>query len=46
MEFATKIAGAKLILILGYENCEAIHEAIDDTKLGHITKILKKYSLR
>jgi carbonic anhydrase len=41
MEFATKVAGAKLILILGHENCGAIHAAIDGAKLGHITKMLK-----
>jgi carbonic anhydrase len=41
MEYATKIAGAKLILILGHENCEAIHAAIDGAKLGHITQMLE-----
>jgi len=41
MEFATKVAGAKLILILGHENCGAIHAAIDGAELGHITKMLK-----
>lgn len=41
MEFATKVAGAKLILILGHENCGAVHAAIDGAKLGHITKMLK-----
>ena len=38
MEYATKIAGAKLILILGHENCEAIHAAIDGAKLGQNIK--------
>lgn len=41
MEFATKVAGAKLILVLGHENCGAIHAAIDGAKLGHITSMLK-----
>lgn len=41
MEFATKVAGAKLILVLGHENCGAIHAAIDGAELGHITKMLK-----
>ncbi len=41
MEFATKVAGAKLILVMGHENCGAIHAAIDGAKLGHITKMLK-----
>ena len=41
MEFATKGSGAKLILVLGHENCGAIHAAIDGAELGHITKMLK-----
>lgn len=41
MEFATKVSGAKLILVMGHENCGAIHAAIDGAKLGHITKMLE-----
>ncbi len=41
MEFATKVAGAKLILVLGHENCGAIHAAIDGAELGNITNMLK-----
>jgi carbonic anhydrase len=41
MEFATKVAGAKLILVMGHENCGAVHAAIDGAELGHITKMLK-----
>jgi carbonic anhydrase len=41
MEFATKVAGAKLILVLGHENCGAIHAAIDGAELGNITKMLE-----
>lgn len=41
MEFATKVAGAKLILVLGHENCGAIHAAIDGAELGNITAMLK-----
>ncbi|MGB5171969.1 carbonic anhydrase family protein [Eudoraea sp.] len=41
MEFATKVAGAKLIIVLGHENCGAIHAAIDGAELGHITGMLK-----
>ena len=41
IEFATKVAGAKLILVLGHENCGAIHAAIDGAELGHITKMLE-----
>ncbi len=41
IEFATKVAGAKLILVLGHENCGAVHSAIDGAKMGHITAMLK-----
>ncbi|TXN35217.1 carbonic anhydrase [Flagellimonas hymeniacidonis] len=40
MEFATKVAGAKLILVMGHENCGAIHAAIDGAQLGNITDML------
>lgn len=41
MEFATKISGAKLILVLGHEDCGAVKAAIDDAQLGNITAMLK-----
>ncbi len=41
MEFATKISGAKLILVLGHEDCGAIMAAIDQAKLGNITAMLE-----
>ena len=41
MEFATKVAGAKLILVLGHENCGAIKAGIDGAELGNITAMLK-----
>lgn len=41
MEFACKVAGAKLILVLGHENCGAIHAAIDGADLGNITAMLE-----
>lgn len=40
MEFATKVAGAKLIMVLGHEACGAVKGACDDVKLGHITHLL------
>lgn len=42
MEFGCKIAGAKLILVMGHESCGAIKAAIDDVKLGNITAMLTK----
>jgi len=41
MEFATKVSGAKLILVMGHENCGAIHAAIDGVELGNITTMLE-----
>ncbi len=42
MEFACKIAGAKLILILGHQHCGAITGAVNNLKLGYLTKLLAK----
>ncbi len=42
LEFACKVSGAKLIVILGHEHCGAIKSAIDDVKLGNITAMLSK----
>lgn len=42
MEFACKVAGAKLILVMGHEHCGAVKAAIDDVKLGNITPMLAK----
>jgi carbonic anhydrase len=41
MEFGCKIAGAKLILVLGHEFCGAIKAAIDDVRLGNLTHMLE-----
>jgi len=42
MEYATKIAGAKLIVVKGHSSCGAIQGAIADAKLGHLTQLLAK----
>ncbi len=42
MEFGCKVAGAKLILVMGHKDCGAIKGAIDDVKLGNITAMLAK----
>jgi carbonic anhydrase len=42
MEFACKVSGAKLILVMGHQHCGAIKGAIDDVKLGNITAMLSK----
>lgn len=40
LEYATEVAGAKAIVILGHSSCGAIKSAVDDVKLGHITNML------
>jgi len=42
MEFACKVSGSKVILVLGHEHCGAVKAAIDDVKLGNITPMLTK----
>lgn len=42
MEFACKVAGAKLIMVMAHQHCGAIKAAIDDVKLGNITAMLSK----
>lgn len=42
MEFASKVAGTKLILVLGHSHCGAIKGACDDVKLGNLTTMLAK----
>ena len=42
MEFACKVAGAKLVLVMGHQHCGAVKGAIDDVKLGNITAMLSK----
>lgn len=42
MEFATKVAGAKLVMVLGHESCGAVKGACDNVKMGNLTNLLKK----
>jgi carbonic anhydrase len=42
MEFACKVSGSKLVLVMGHEHCGAVKSAIDDVKLGNITPMLAK----
>lgn len=42
MEFATKVAGAKLIAVVGHSNCGAVKGAVDDVELDHLTGLLNK----
>ena len=42
MEFACKVAGAKLIMVMGHQHCGAVKAAIDGVQLGNITTMLDK----
>ena len=42
MEFACKVSGSKLILVMGHEHCGAVKAAIDNVELGNITPMLSK----
>ncbi|MBL9155072.1 MAG: carbonic anhydrase [Verrucomicrobiales bacterium] len=42
MEFATKAAGAKLVMVLGHEACGAVKGACDKVEMGNLTGLLKK----
>jgi len=42
MEFATKIAGSKLIVVLGHTKCGAIIGACNQVEMGNLTTLLQK----
>jgi carbonic anhydrase len=42
MEFACKLAGSKVIVVLGHTSCGAVKGACDDAKLGNLTSMLAK----
>ena len=42
MEFACKVAGAKVVLVMGHTACGAIKGAIDKVELGNLTGLLGK----
>ena len=42
MEFACKIAGSKLIVVLGHTRCGAIMGAVNNVEMGNLTIMLQK----
>ena len=42
LEYACKVAGAKLILVLGHTKCGAVTAACNEVELGNITQLLLK----
>jgi carbonic anhydrase len=42
MEFACKVAGSKVVVVLGHSKCGAIKGACDNVELGNLTELIKK----
>ena len=42
LEFACRVAGSKLIVVLGHSNCGAIKGACDHLEMGNLTELLSK----
>lgn len=40
MEFAAKVAGARLIVVMGHTKCGAVMGACDDVRLGNLTTVM------
>jgi len=42
MEYACKVSGAKLVVVMGHGRCGAVKSAINNVELGNITGLLSK----
>ncbi len=42
IEYGCKVAGSKLVLVLGHTSCGAVKGAVQQVELGHITELLSK----
>lgn len=42
IEYACKVSGSKLVMVMGHTKCGAVYSACHGVKLGHITKMLAK----
>jgi carbonic anhydrase len=42
MEFATKVVGSKIIVVLGHSKCGAVKGACDHIEMGNLTTLLNK----
>lgn len=42
LEFSCKVAGAKIIVVLGHTQCGAVKGACDHVEMGHLTSLLEK----
>ncbi|MGP2493841.1 carbonic anhydrase [Mesorhizobium sp. PUT5] len=44
LEYATEVAGAKAIVVLGHNSCGAIKSAVDGVQMGNITALLENFA--
>ena len=42
MEFATKVKGTKLIVVMGHNHCGAVKGAIEDAEFGNLTQLVEQ----
>jgi len=42
LEYAAKVAGVKVIAVIGHSHCGAIKGAIDDVRMGNLSTLLEK----
>jgi len=42
LEFACKLAGSKVIVVMGHTSCGAVKGACDEARLGNLTQMLQK----
>jgi carbonic anhydrase len=42
LEYAAKVVGVKLILVMGHTHCGAVKGVVDDVHLGNLTELLKR----
>jgi len=42
MEFGCKVAGSKLIAVIGHSNCGAVKGAVDNVDMGNLTALLAR----
>lgn len=42
MEFACKLAGTRLLMVLGHTSCGAVKGACDHARMGHLTTLINK----
>ncbi|MBS0368001.1 MAG: carbonic anhydrase [Proteobacteria bacterium] len=43
LEYASKVAGSRLVVVLGHTGCGAIKGACDDVQMGNLTSLLAKF---